>query len=131
MKYFISMPMRGVPEEAVKEIMNSVKEHIDKTTHGEWIDTLIHEDLGGPLEYLGESIGRMQQADIVYFVTLKLEGRDEVYRWEYARGCAVEHCAALEYDKKIRYLTASKNSTRWVVTPDPFWGKDNPLDWKE
>ena len=97
------MPMRGLPDELVKEIMYMLRDEIMACIGGEWIDTLISDpNINEPLEYLGESIKRMAQADMVIFVDLEL--RSFSFHWSAARGCNIEYMAASTYNKPCEYL---------------------------
>lgn len=89
-KLFISQPMRGKTDEdilrereaaiqAVKEITGEDVEVLDSFFQG--------ADLTKPLEYLGESIKLLAQADLVYFAP----------GWRKARGCLIEHECAVQY----------------------------------
>ncbi|MBQ6449991.1 hypothetical protein IJJ08_03775 [bacterium] len=104
MKYFISMPMNGVPDDIINTVMREVRDYISQRTGGEWINNIISSDLQHPLEYLGESIRRMAQADAVFFVSI--DSRELQYRWIDRRGCNVEFVAAKEYGIDCFYLRA-------------------------
>lgn len=90
MKLFISQPMRGKTDE---EIINEREEAIRsaKEITGEDVEVLDSffqgADLTRPLEYLGESIKILAQADLVYFAP----------GWREARGCLIEHECAVQY----------------------------------
>lgn len=47
-----------------------------------------------PLWYLGESIKKMSEADVVYFAT----------GWAKARGCQIEHECAVKYNLQVYEL---------------------------
>ena len=94
-KLFISLPMNGKTDE---EIINEREEILNK------IKTLINEEVilidsffkGAPAEnkplwFIGKSLELIAEADIVVFTK----------NWESARGCRVEHYAAIEYKKEI------------------------------
>lgn len=89
-KLFISQPMKGKTDEeilqereaairAAKEIAGEDVEVLDSFFQG--------ADLTKPLEYLGESIKVLAQADIAYFAP----------GWRKARGCKIEHECATQY----------------------------------
>ena len=89
-KLFISQPMRGKTDE---EIFNEREAAIRsaKEITGEDVEVLDSffqgADLTKPLEYLGESIKLLAQADLVYFTP----------GWRKARGCLIEHECAIQY----------------------------------
>lgn len=102
-KLFISQPMKGKSdneiigerikaEEAVKNVLNSpgmMVEHFDL----EVIDSFFQNAPvdAKPLWFLGKSLELLSNADCVYFC----EG------WQEARGCQIEHDAAIKYGIKI------------------------------
>ena len=97
MKIFLSQPMRGKTDEQIRAeranieiyLQYLLKEHVDI------IDSVFDLDEGThPLVYLGKSIELMADADIVCF----MDG------WRMARGCIIEHEAALRYNLKRYYL---------------------------
>lgn len=92
MKVFISQPMAGKADEDIlkerlrvaslyptSEIVNSFFNDAPKNT--------------SPLQYLGEAIKRMSEADVVHFCK----------GWEEARGCRIEHDCAIAYGKVVKY----------------------------
>ncbi len=98
MKIFISMPMKAKGEEQVRQEMNKVFDFIkNKLPEAELIDSIISgadksiaikgDDVG--VWYLGESVKRLSEADIVFFVN------------NYAdfRGCSIEKQISLAYGK--------------------------------
>lgn len=106
MKVFISLPMHGKTEVAVREDMQKYlknleldmieKDRLKDGEHLELIDTVTHTD--APLNpsrlwYLGEAIKKLDEADIVYFA----EG------WHKAKGCWVEFVASIAYGKDITW----------------------------
>ena len=102
-KLLISQPMKGKSdneiigerkkaEEAVKNVLNSpgmMVEHFDL----EVIDSFFQNAPtdAKPLWFLGKSLELLSDADYVYFC----EG------WQEARGCQIEHDAAIKYGIKI------------------------------
>lgn len=89
-KLFISQPMNGKSDEEIlaerdaavraAENLSGVKvEVLDSFFRG--------ADLTKPLEYLGESIKLLAQADFAYFAP----------GWRKARSCKIEHECAVQY----------------------------------
>ena len=88
MKVFISQPMSGLSKEDILERRQEVKlrlflelgdyniEYID--AYGRYSD---------PIMSIGESIKKMAEANVVYFM----------HGWEKNRGCRIEHQVAVEY----------------------------------
>jgi hypothetical protein len=98
MKIFISMGMMAKSTDQVRVEMYKVFKHILKRLpHAELIDSIIDDAdtniaLGGDsvgIYYLGESVKRMAEADIVFFVN----------NWFDFRGCKIEREIAKRYDK--------------------------------
>ena len=93
-KLFISQPMRNKTDE---EILAEREEAVKAATKmlGEEVEVLDTffgtSDMSHALEYLGESIKRMAQADAAYFAP----------GWGMARGCRIEHDCAVEYGVPI------------------------------
>lgn len=90
-KLFISQPMRGKSDEQILEERKKAVEKVEELL-GESVEVIDSFFQGAPADakplwYLGESIKRMADADIVYFAP----------GWGYARGCRSEHYAAVEY----------------------------------
>ena len=90
-RLFISQPMRNKSDKEILEEreriyllvrskVNEPIEVIDSFFEGAPVDAR-------PLWYLGESFKKLAEADIAYFA----------HGWEYARGCRMEHTAAIEY----------------------------------
>lgn len=89
-KLFISQPMRGKTDEEILAVrakaIESAKKHLGEDV--EVIDSFFGtSDMTRALEFLGESIKRMAQADVAYFAK----------GWEEARGCRIENTCAIEY----------------------------------
>ena len=102
MKVMISQPMNGknefeikaTKEEAVKFLEENGYEVVNTLFDDVWIH---RENMDGvtkiPLYFLAKSLESMSKCDAVYFCK----------GWEYARGCKIEHEAAVEYGLKIIY----------------------------
>ena len=98
---FVSQPMRGLTEKEIKTIRKKIQTHF--SMQGDVIaDTLFDFDdkylqkegvksLG--LFYLARSLEEMSYCDIAYFCK----------GWEKARGCKIEHEAAVAYGLEIIY----------------------------
>lgn len=86
-KAMISQPMGGKTDEEIKK----VREHAAKELEGagfEVLDTWFkHDGPTNPLHDLALSLDAMSECDIVYFCK----------GWEEARGCKIEHEAAVAY----------------------------------
>lgn len=101
-KIFISQPMYGLSEEKIlktrqaalaeaRKILNEDVTEVDsyfKEAHDVWVPAPqnVPEGLLG-LYYLGKSLEKMAEADMVYFCG----------GWEKARGCKIEQAAAIAY----------------------------------
>ena len=96
-KLFISQPMRGKSDEDImaerKKAIESAEEAIGEPV--EVIDSFFQEAPvdAKPLWFLGKSLELLAGADIAYFA----EG------WKDARGCKIEHDAAVAYGLDIIY----------------------------
>lgn len=94
-KLFVSLPMKDKTEEKIRRRMNECKKEVEEILKEEveLLDTFIKEDApeyidNAGLWYLGKSLEKMGEADVVYC--------DEGYgRY---RGCVVEFSAAIRYD---------------------------------
>lgn len=106
-KVFISLPMKGrTDEEILAEIdsakakaMKEVPLHYAEDDHITFIDSFLKDyDPGDvqfkPLAYLGKSLQLMANADTCCFAP----------GWKEARGCKIEHDAAIAYGLHIIYL---------------------------
>lgn len=98
MKIFISMPMKSKSTEQVRVEMNKIFDYIKiKLPAAKLIDSVIlnadkqialnGDDVG--IWYLGESLKRLSEADIVFFVN----------DWQQYRGCSIERQVAEKYGK--------------------------------
>ena len=106
-KLFVSLPMRGLSEREIRKRMNHLKFLVEVELKEEVISiaTFIKDepdseeinDIG--LYCLGKSIEEMAYADIVIFAN----------GWTKARGCRVEHTAAVEYGLKILYAKGGQD----------------------
>lgn len=93
-KLFISQPMRGKSDEEILAERERAVAEAEKILGEpvELLDTFFGtSDMSHALEYLGESIKRMAQADAAYFAP----------GWGMARGCKIEHDCAVEYGVRI------------------------------
>lgn len=98
MKVFISQPMRDKTDEEIVAERYCAIEHVEHYFFKADIDVIDsyfenapHD--ASPLWYLGESIKKMEDADVVYFC------KD----WQKYNGCVIEHECAVRYGKKIIY----------------------------
>ena len=90
-RLFISQPMRGKSNNEILAARYLAIEKAEKAL-GEQVEAIDsffadapHD--ANPLWYLGKSLQLMSEADVVYFVP----------GWEDARGCRIEHQAAVQY----------------------------------
>lgn len=103
-KAFLSQPMAGRTEEEIKAEREDMLAKVRDSTNQEVeeIDSYFDEApqaivKGGDdkaLWYLGKSLQKMAEADVVVFAP----------GWEAARGCSIEHFAAKYYYKDIYEL---------------------------
>lgn len=94
LKLFVSMPMNGFSDAEIRDGMSEAQAEAERIMGQplELLDTLFDYHEGThPLVYLGESLKKMAEADVVYFHL----------GWKQARGCFVEHIAAVKYGKII------------------------------
>jgi len=86
---FISQPMRGKSDDEILQerqtAIAAAKEKLGEEVNP--LETFFGLDDAKPLEFLGEAIKYLAQADVAYFVS----------GWKNARGCKIEHTCALEY----------------------------------
>ena len=97
MKIFLSQPMNGKTDEQIRIERDNAKEYLKYLFREsiEIIDSVFDLDEGThPLVYLGKSIEKMAEADIVCF----MKG------WDESRGCIIEHDAAVRYGIKRLFL---------------------------
>lgn len=99
MKAMISQPMAGKTNEeiqmtkvkAAKDLEDMGYEVVDTLFSGDWCNQESLKRLGIaniPLWFLSKSLEKMSECDAVYFCK----------GWANARGCRLEHEAALRYD---------------------------------
>ena len=91
-KLFISQPMKGKTDEAIKEERQQAIREAEQAV-GEPVEVIDSFFEGAPADakplwFLGKSLELLAQADIAYFA----EG------WQDARGGRIEHTWAQEYD---------------------------------
>lgn len=94
-KAMICQPMASVPTSKIAKVRNRAIEYlelqgyevINKTLEDKWYDA------NKPLYFLADSLSTMARCNVVYFCK----------GWEEARGCRVEHLAALLYNREILY----------------------------
>lgn len=96
-KLFISQPMKGKSDEDIlaerQKAIKSAEAKIGEAV--EVIDSFFQEAPvdAKPLWFLGKSLELLAGADVVYFAP----------GWEEARGCKIEHDAAVAYGLDIIY----------------------------
>ena len=99
MKAMISQPMAGKTDEeiqmtkvkAAKDLESMGYEVVDTLFSGDWCNPESLKKLGItniPLWFLSKSLEKMSECDAIYFCK----------GWANARGCKMEHEAALRYD---------------------------------
>lgn len=94
LKLFVSMPMNGFSDAEIRDCMSEAHAEAERIMGQplELLETVFDYHEGThPLVYLGESIKKMAEADVVYFHL----------GWKQARGCFVEHIAAVKYGKTV------------------------------
>lgn len=102
MLFMISQSMNGISDNEVRIKQDKVSEHLHLLGH-EVVDVFVTEDpdtdVKNPgLYYLGDSLIGMSYCDAVFFCK----------GWEEARGCRIEHEAALAYGLQIMYEKEDK-----------------------
>ena len=102
MKIFISIPMYGREVVDISRDMSIVEDEIiDRYPDAEIINTLSNELIiddnikNKRLYYLGDALKKLAKCDAIYFCK----------GWQYARGCRVEHEAAVLYKIPMIYQT--------------------------
>lgn len=104
MKAMLSQPMAGktneeiiaTRERAIKALEESGYEVVNTLFTDEWYSTESMKERGVvqiPLCFLAKSLENMSKCDAAYFCK----------GWENARGCRIEHKAAVEYGLDIIY----------------------------
>lgn len=97
-KLFISQPMKGKTDEAIKAERNALIEEARKV-HGEFevVDSFFEDApkengvVTKPVWYLGKSLQRLSEADFVVFGD----------HWEDFNGCCIEHEVCERYGIEI------------------------------
>lgn len=97
MRFMISQPMGGLSDDEILEKKHEATEFLSAQGH-EVVDTFYQSDLpdnirNSGLFWLGASLMDMAKCDAVYFCR----------GWKDARGCIIEHEAALAYRMQIVY----------------------------
>lgn len=96
MRIMISQPMRGIPENEIREKWDRIKQALESRGHSV-MDTIFADSpevaASTPLYWLSKSIESIGKADALYFMS----------GWEKARGCIIEHAVAQMYCKEIFY----------------------------
>lgn len=101
-RFFLSHPMSGIPEEEVLELRRKMTEYLVKRYpefQVEIINNYHHEDApinAGRLWHLGKSIQLMEKADIVVFSP----------DWQKAKGCKIEKKICRSYGIPYQVLTS-------------------------
>lgn len=97
MNIMISQPMRGKPNEQIREERKYLIKELEDAGH-KVIDTIISEDApkdsDEAIYYLSKSIEMMSKVDGVVFMP----------GWQQARGCVIEHEIACAYGKFVKYV---------------------------
>lgn len=104
MKAMISQPMAGKADEEIVETREKAKAKLEELGYelvntlftDEWYSDEAMEERGVvqvPLCFLAKSLENMSLCHAAYFAK----------GWENARGCRIEHDAALEYGLKVLY----------------------------
>ena len=91
MKVVISQPMKGLTEEQIRLDRSQVVKALEAEGYT-ILETIFNFNLTDsikhqPVYYLGESLKKLSEADVVYF----MKG------WENARGCIIEHETCIRY----------------------------------
>lgn len=91
---FISQPMRGKTNEEILAVRKKAIDDVEKMMDDEPVEVIdsycedYNPDNGCiPLKYLAKGLELLAGADVVYFAK----------GWKDARGCRIEHEAAVEY----------------------------------
>lgn len=97
MLFMISQPMGGLSDEEILSKRNQVKVMLERDGYSV-IDTFYTTELpksvqNSGLFWLGASLMDMAKCDAVYFCA----------GWEKARGCKIEHDAAISYGMLVLY----------------------------
>lgn len=97
MLFMISQPMGGLSDEEILAKRDAIRNKLAQDGHTV-IDTFYQSDLPAAVQnpglfWLGASLMDMAKCDAVYFCK----------GWENARGCRIEHDAALTYGVVVLY----------------------------
>lgn len=97
MRFMISQPMGGLSDDEILKKKKEATEFLSSQGH-EVVDTFYQSDLpdnirDSGLFWLGASLMDMAKCDAVYFCR----------GWKEARGCVIEHEAALAYRMQVVY----------------------------
>lgn len=104
MKVMISQPMAGKTDEEIVETREKAKAELEELSY-EFINTLFTDEwyskeamaergvVQVPLCYLAKSLENMSKCHAVYFCK----------GWNNARGCRIEHDAAVAYGLEVLY----------------------------
>jgi Asp-tRNA(Asn)/Glu-tRNA(Gln) amidotransferase A subunit family amidase len=101
MKVMISQPMKGKSTEQIRNERESAVAKMEAEGH-EVVDT-VFDDFDAdapPLKYLARAIDVMADCEGVVFIG----------DWTDARGCRIEHEAAVMYDKAVIEYTPAKEA---------------------
>lgn len=103
MKVFISCPMKGLSDSEILKIREDAISKVKERFKGEDLNIIdsyfqefdaTHSEINIGVYYLGRSILKLSEADLVVFAP----------GWEAARGCRIECKIAQDYDLKIMFL---------------------------
>ena len=111
MRAFISMPMRGKTDGQVRAEMSELRSRVEGMGY-EVADSIVSDAEGArnrPLSCLAKSIEVLSGCDAAFFA----EG------WEQARGCRIEHDAALAYGLEVVMMDdlIDHEQTQEIVCP--------------
>lgn len=93
MKVFISQPMNGRSDRAIREERKIVADAYERDGW-EVIDSVFDMGPGSAIKYLARSIELMDDADRV----VMMKG------WAKSRGCRIEHEVAVAYGREVVYV---------------------------
>lgn len=93
-KIMISQPMRGKTNEQILEERKAIIKAIEDAD-GEYVDSILDlKENKKPLDYLIESLKKLNESDVIWFMP----------GWEKSRGCRIEFEIAKSYGKFIKCL---------------------------
>lgn len=94
--FMVSLPMAGKTDDEIQSAIEVKRKMLESEGH-DVVDAFISEEpedlKNSGLFYLGYSLFTMTKCDAVYFCK----------EWEKARGCRIEHSAAVDYGLICRY----------------------------